>query len=85
MKYFQDYKLSPLLTKALIIMGGTFLAGFSNELVASQDFHNALQSGIKLLIPAFWGAFGFDQLTFNFLKQPEVKAMVVAMQVKKEN
>lgn len=85
MKYFKDFKLSPLIAKMAILMLTMFLNGFSAEWLASHDLHTAVEAGVKLLPQGFWAALGLDQLTFNFFKQPEVKAMVAALQVKKED
>jgi hypothetical protein len=85
MKYFNDFKLSPLFTKLVILLLTFFLNGFSTEWLASHDIQAAIQAGVKLLPQGLWTAVGIDQLTFNLFKQPEVKAMVAAMQVKKEN
>jgi hypothetical protein len=85
MKYFQNFKLSPLIAKAVILMGVAFLNGFSAEWLKTHEIQTAVQAGLQVLPAAFWAAIGLDQLTFNFFKQPEVKALVFqaqAMQAK---
>ena len=80
MKYFENFKLSPLIVKAAILMSVAFLNGFSSEWLASHDIQSAIQAGIKLLPSAFWASVGLDQLSFSFFKQPEVKALVFQAQ-----
>jgi hypothetical protein len=91
MSYFKDFKLNLLVQKVLIFVGTAFLTAFSKEWLPTHDLKVAIEAGLAVLPQAIVVALGFDQLTFNFFKQPEVKAMVSAMQtmqasqVKKED
>ena len=85
MSYFKDFKFNLLFQKVVIFVLTAFLTGFSKEWLVAQDFLIAVEAGLAVLPQAIVMALGFDQLTFNFFKQPEVKAMVHAMQAKKEN
>jgi hypothetical protein len=85
MSYFKDFKFNLLFQKVVIFVLTAFLTAFSKELNVTQDLKVALEAGLSVLPQAIVMALGFDQLTFNFFKQPEVKAMVYAMQTKKEN
>jgi hypothetical protein len=85
MSYFKDFKFNLLVQKVVIFVLTAFLTAFSKELNVTQDLKVAVEAGLSVLPQAIVMALGFDQLTFNFFKQPEVKAMVHAMQTKKEN
>ncbi len=85
MSYFKDFKFNLLFQKVLIFVGTAFLTAFSKEWLNAHDLKVAVEAGLSVLPQAIVMALGFDQLTFNFFKQPEVKAMVYAMQTKKEN
>jgi hypothetical protein len=85
MSYFKDFKFNLLFQKVVIFVLTAFLTAFSKELNVTQDLKVAVEAGLSVLPQAIVMALGFDQLTFNFFKQPEVKAMVHAMQTKKEN
>jgi hypothetical protein len=85
MSYFKDFKLNLMVQKILIFVGTAFLTAFSNQWLSAHDLKAAVDAGLAVLPQAVLYALGFDQLTFNFFKQPEVKAMVSAMQTKKEN
>ncbi len=56
-----------------------FLSAFSTEWLKSNELQLAIQAGLSVVLQAVFAGMGFDQLLFNFFKQPQVETVVAAL------
>lgn len=79
MNYFKNFDIKIMANRVVTFAVFAFLSAFSTEWLNSKDLQTAVQAGLAVVLQAAFAGLGFDQLVYNFFKQPQVETVVKAL------